>query len=175
MILFQLGILAFMVFSATRPLRTGEPITLKVRPIDPRDLMRGNYVVLDYDFSSVDLSEVDNDLLEHKDLNLKKGDFVYVLLEPRGDYHRMGKIAFQQPSPDDFPFIKARITYINRGGRKAQLRLNAGIDSYYTDKETALAMEQSLWGREIDRVHVMVTRDGEARIKEMGEAKVEDE
>lgn len=38
---------------------SGTEIILKVRPVDPRDLFRGDYVTLAYDISNIDGSEVD--------------------------------------------------------------------------------------------------------------------
>ena len=35
------------------PLWTGEPILLRVVPVDPRDMFRGDYVALSYDFSRI--------------------------------------------------------------------------------------------------------------------------
>jgi uncharacterized membrane-anchored protein len=45
---FQLALLAAMTAIHAAPLIVGETILLKVEPIDPRDLFRGDYVTLSY-------------------------------------------------------------------------------------------------------------------------------
>ena len=42
-----------MVVDRVRILREGREVTLQTRPVDPRDFLRGDYVVLSYDISSV--------------------------------------------------------------------------------------------------------------------------
>lgn len=51
----QTAVLAWMVIDRTILLKTGKEIVLPVRPVDPRDLFRGQYVRLGYDVSSVPL------------------------------------------------------------------------------------------------------------------------
>lgn len=52
----QTAVLAWMVIDRTRLLKTGQEIVLPIRPVDPRDLFRGQYVRLGYDVSNVPLS-----------------------------------------------------------------------------------------------------------------------
>src|ERR1051325_11398801 len=56
-------------------LRSGEEARLEVVPVDPRDLFRGDYVVLDYRIGTVDMP---------KDVTtpLTRGQQVYVTLRP---------------------------------------------------------------------------------------------
>src|SRR4030095_4379877 len=49
----QIGILILMIVLDGLPLLLGERLVLKVVPVDPRDLLRGDYVVLDYGFNSI--------------------------------------------------------------------------------------------------------------------------
>jgi uncharacterized membrane-anchored protein len=46
--LMQTGVLAVMVFDRMRLLTTGREITLPIVAVDPRDLLRGEYVELGY-------------------------------------------------------------------------------------------------------------------------------
>src|SRR5438045_3812657 len=52
----QVAILLGMIALDGLPLALGERIKLKVVPVDPRDLFRGDYVVLDYEFNRFDPS-----------------------------------------------------------------------------------------------------------------------
>jgi uncharacterized membrane-anchored protein len=49
----QLFLIALMVGDRIYILRSGTEVILKTRAVDPRDLLRGDYVVLNYDISSV--------------------------------------------------------------------------------------------------------------------------
>jgi uncharacterized membrane-anchored protein len=49
------GLILAMVFPRAQILKNGQEIRLEIVPVDPRDLFRGDYVVLDYRISSVDL------------------------------------------------------------------------------------------------------------------------
>jgi uncharacterized membrane-anchored protein len=51
--LIQVALVAVMVFDRIRILRTGTEVTLQTRPVDPRDFLRGDYVTLFYDISSL--------------------------------------------------------------------------------------------------------------------------
>jgi uncharacterized membrane-anchored protein len=49
------AVLSGMLVLHAWPLWTGEPVYLKVRPVDPRDLFRGDYVTLGYDIDTLRL------------------------------------------------------------------------------------------------------------------------
>ena len=49
----QAGALGWMIAGRAQILRNGQEATLSVRPVDPRDLFRGDYVVLAYDISTL--------------------------------------------------------------------------------------------------------------------------
>jgi uncharacterized membrane-anchored protein len=52
-----LAILVGMLLSHAWPLWTGETIHLRVRPVDPRDPFRGDYVRLSYDVNRLEIGE----------------------------------------------------------------------------------------------------------------------
>lgn len=49
----QIGFLSWNIAGRAAILRDGQEVTLKVLPVDPRDLLRGDYVRLGYDISTV--------------------------------------------------------------------------------------------------------------------------
>src|SRR2546430_1537864 len=51
--LLQVVLLAVMIIDRAQILREGTEVTLQTRPVDPRDLLRGDYVVLGYDMSQL--------------------------------------------------------------------------------------------------------------------------
>ncbi len=59
-------------------LRDGTEVRLATAPVDPRDIFRGDYVVLTYDISSIVLERLTGEDLD----SYAEGDKVYVALEP---------------------------------------------------------------------------------------------
>ena len=54
----QLALIAAMVIDRASVLREGKEIALQTRPVDPRDFLRGDYVVLSYDISAIPAGEL---------------------------------------------------------------------------------------------------------------------
>lgn len=52
-IALQVATIGWMVWHHRQPGDSGERIVLRCRPVDPRDLLKGEYVILSYDFSTV--------------------------------------------------------------------------------------------------------------------------
>jgi len=51
--LIQIVLIGLIVFDRVSILRTGTDVTLQTRPLDPRDFLRGDYVILGYNISSL--------------------------------------------------------------------------------------------------------------------------
>ncbi len=51
--LVQIGFLSWIIAGRAAILRSGKEVLLKVEPVDPRDLLRGDYVALGYDISRI--------------------------------------------------------------------------------------------------------------------------
>ena len=80
--LAQIGFLSWFIVARAAVLRDGREVMLKVEPIDPRDLLRGDYVWLRYEVSSVPVSLITNmppgnDLLPSRE--------IYVRLKQQAD------------------------------------------------------------------------------------------
>ncbi len=56
--LAQTAILGSMIEGRASILRTGTEVLLKTAPVDPRDLLRGDYVILSYDISNIPNSAI---------------------------------------------------------------------------------------------------------------------
>ncbi|MEQ8611292.1 MAG: GDYXXLXY domain-containing protein, partial [Parvibaculum sp.] len=53
--------LAAMVWDRVSLLRSDTVVTLETAPVDPRDIFRGDYVILNYAISSLALDNLDGD------------------------------------------------------------------------------------------------------------------
>ena len=58
-IIFQILLIIAMLAYALMPLYLGKEVKVRVNLYDPRDLFRGNYVSLSYDFSNLQQSKFD--------------------------------------------------------------------------------------------------------------------
>ena len=78
-VLLQVLILCGMIAYREYWVKTGEKVFLRVSPVDPRDLFRGDYVSLHYEISNLDL-----DQLSVKE-NFRPNEKVYILLGKNED------------------------------------------------------------------------------------------
>ena len=85
-ILFQIISVAGIAFSKESILQAGKQITLQTAPVDPRDIFKGDYVKLDYNFSSIPFQKLDE---ETRQLGVKKGQQVYLALTT--DHYGLGQ------------------------------------------------------------------------------------
>jgi uncharacterized membrane-anchored protein len=155
-IVVQVLILIGMVVSAALPLLTGTDITVRTRPVDPRDLFRGNYAQLSYDFSRVPLQELASMA------PLRTGEVVYVSLQQgRDGLHEFAAAALKKPA--DGLFLRGRVEYV----MEDQVSVLYGIEAFFAPKETALALEQTLRERAV--ATLAVSGSGRARIRTVGD------
>lgn len=72
---------------------SGETVLLETRPVDPRDMLRGDYVILSYAISRLPQS-----LLQPATTNaVPAGETVFVILEKRGQFHEAVSVSLGQP------------------------------------------------------------------------------
>ncbi|WP_376704235.1 GDYXXLXY domain-containing protein [Mesorhizobium sp. ISC25] len=58
--LVQIGFLSWIIAGRAAILRDGTQVLLKVEPIDPRDLLRGDYILLGYNISRIPVKLIGN-------------------------------------------------------------------------------------------------------------------
>jgi len=162
-VLFQIIIIVYMVTASMMPLVTGKEIVLRTIPIDPRDLLRGDYVVLNYSFSRLDLDSIKNDIRHG---NYKFGDELFVELEKKNAYYE--PVGIWKNPPENKTFMKVIVQYYYDYDKHGDVFVKGGIESYYTDSETARNLEiRSRDTSVITGVHIMVAPGGQARIKDI--------
>lgn len=150
-IALQVGVLAWMVYDHSRPLSTGERFLLRCEPIDPRDLTKGDYVVLRYGFQNLADSQKKRLLAEWKSLHpeadtddyalnyvLPADTLVYIPLRKDVDgIADYGDPTLQRPATG--PFLLARV---GQGRWSWDTDIRAGIESYYVAEGTGPVWEK---------------------------------
>lgn len=161
----QVGFLFSMIAGRAAILRSGQEVVLEVRPIDPRDLLRGDYVVLGYNISQVSL-----DLFAGPPPGTIGVDehVVFVRLRAGEDGIWQPVAARYGDRPEPAP---ADGEVDIKGMASAALVHNAtwigvtyGVERFYVPEGEGRAIEQGLGGRAF-RMKVAVGRDGTAQIK----------
>ena len=80
--LLQIGFLAKMAFDRVSLIKSGREIALQVIPIDPRDIFRGEYVILGYDISQIPASKGGSENFAE---DLQRRTLIYVTLKQGAD------------------------------------------------------------------------------------------
>ena len=90
-VILQFAVLLTMMISPLTTQLSGEAVLLRVVPVDPRDLFRGDYVTLGYDLSrpTADGSQPTSATWDR--LQQLQGKTLYVRLEPEEDGKHCGE------------------------------------------------------------------------------------
>ena len=149
------AILAGVVGSKEFTLRTGKEILLHTVPVDPRDLFRGDYVVLSYPVSTIDTAQ-----FGIKGQTFSPGQDVYVLLGNDGPYSVATGVRDRRPH-DGHLFLKGTV----KSASPAQFTVEYGIESYFVPEGKGGSLERAR-GHTLD-VKASVDRLGRAAIKSL--------
>ncbi len=163
----QLIILVGMFVKAFYPLYLGKEILLKVEARDPRDIFRGNYAELNYNFNRIDLDSIKNDIDSLTLAKTRFGDKFYLELEQKGKYFQ--PIAVWKEKPNTNRIFMRILASGETYGRI--LYVKGGIEQYFTSTENALKLEKlsSFANRDsvVVEVAVKVAFDGASRIAQI--------
>jgi uncharacterized membrane-anchored protein len=158
---FQIAVLLVMIGILATPLVVGQTVMLRVVPVDPRDLFRGDYVTLSYEISRA--PQAIEGILPPDLADRHAGPrTVYVTLEPEADgrHYRRGKVSTTRPTSGKY----LRGTYVADWRPGGQLRF--GIESFYIPEGTGEKYEQArqkgqLWAE------VALTAWGQAALRDL--------
>ena len=157
-----IGVIGWMIESRAQILRDGQEAVLKTEPFDPRDLLRGRYVVLNYAISGPDPDVVRQFFDTLPDDRSYRDQTIYVALAlGEGGFHNVSAISLVKPA--EGLFLRGRASFTpNVNGR---LRANYGIGRFYTNEKLAPELEARMRNGETTTVVVAVDANGTAQIK----------
>ena len=165
------GLILAMVMQRAAILRDGKEVRLQVVPVDPRDLFRGDFVILDYRIGTVDAATGTNNAF-------KRGQKVFVTLRPdETGKARAVAISAEQPtlsgsdlviaglvsSPSTCPLSETGTRDCKAGSRAVGVRY--GLESYFVPQGEGKGIERT----EKARLEVVaaVAPSGQAAIKRL--------
>ncbi len=135
-VLFQVLVIVGIIIFKLSVIAGGTEVILRIEPVDPRDLLRGDYVTFQYTISSIDAYYVRGE-------PPRNGDTVYVVLRQSGLYGRLSHVETRKPAGEEL-FIKG--TVVSGGAeevdemddpgssfrfRARPLRIKYGIEEYF--------------------------------------------
>ncbi|WP_332690153.1 GDYXXLXY domain-containing protein [Bosea sp. (in: a-proteobacteria)] len=166
------GLILMLVQSRARILSAGTEVKLATAPVDPRDLFRGDYVILNYKISTLDPAALDGEKALHRNQT------VYVRLAPAADgFAEARGIYLARPTTAaGESVIEGRVTSTGSClagadgepdcdlGTRA-IRVAYGLESYFVPQGTGGAIERT----ERKRIEIIaaIAPSGQAAIKRL--------
>lgn len=157
--LVQTVALASMVYGRVALLRDGREIVAEVIPVDPRDLFRGDYVILGYAFgrNQVPVPEGTN-----------QGDKVYVTVKEAApeQWEVVSTTAdYVQPSDPSNVVLKGIVDYVYQAqGEPPKAQIRYGIENYFVPEGAGKELEAKVRDKKISAV-LAVGASGDVAIK----------
>jgi uncharacterized membrane-anchored protein len=153
----QCGWMLTTTFTQERVLRVGQLIMLETRPVDPRDLLRGDYVILNYKISDVPLSV----FTPARTNALADGTSIYVALAPMGTN---GFYEIIRASTEPLGPVAGQVLMQGNSrhwwGGSGSVRVEYGLERYYVREGTGNPRGKLT-------VQAAVSKSGRATIKEV--------
>lgn len=176
--LAQIGFLSWIIAGRAAILRNGQVVLLKVEPVDPRDLLRGDYVRLGYEIGTVPVKMLDK---APADGSFTQDGPVFVRLGEDGDgFWRVRSASLgaplRTPPAQGEVDIRGDVSGGQSLGAGASLRVQYGIDRYYVPEGEGRAIEAGMRERSF-AILAAVGSDGTPQIKALmdGDTKLYEE
>ncbi len=162
--LLQTALLVWMIVDRALLLANGKEIRLRVIPVDPRDLFRGDYVVLSYPMSRL----VDDEIEGEDDFYFQQT--IYVALDdgPEG----WEATAISHTPPDEGVFLKGVVedSYTREDCKNAdrcrEIRVSYNLEKFFVPEGEGRDLE-SLRNAERISVDIAVADNGRAALKRL--------
>ncbi len=142
-----------IIISKERILSTGNMIMLETEPVDPRDLLRGDYVILNYKISNIDIAR-----LAREPGNYSRGQQININLEPIGKFWQP-KAVWLRTKPSGGVNIKGVV----RNSQGPALSIEYGIESYFVPEGKGANIEAAIRRTAQGKVAVEVAVDNSGR------------
>lgn len=138
-------------------LRSEKTVLLETRPVDPRDILRGDYVILNYKISTIPTAWLYPDAVPANVNN----SAVHVILEKKGEFYQAVGAMF---APENLKAgqmaVRGTIDDAWRGATGGSIRVRYGIEKYFVPEGMGDPRGKLT-------VRCVVGRDGSLQIKEV--------
>ncbi|AGB46138.1 putative membrane-anchored protein [Mesorhizobium australicum WSM2073] len=164
--LVQLGFLSWIIASRAAILRNGKEVLLKIEPVDPRDLLRGDYIVLGYDISRIPVKMIANIA---SDKQSSDDTSIVVRLKKGADGYWTPTAAWFGTAPTPAAADEADISgHVAAGwdlrGEGMTIAPDYGIERFYLPEGEGMAIQSDMRVRPFG-IKLALAADGTAQIK----------
>jgi uncharacterized membrane-anchored protein len=159
----QTVILGYIIQSRAAILGSGAEVVLKTAPVDPRDFLRGDYVVLNYDISSVPVSTVVGGIPP------EAGErSLWVRLKRQDDgFWGIAESSFRALPPQPDTVVLRSLPFYSYGSNAGgDIRVEYGIERYYVPEGQGKPLEEARNGGSVS-IAVRVSPAGSAQIRSL--------
>ena len=155
---FLVGALALLIITQEQVITQGDEIILATRPVDPRDLFRGEYVILRYEIES---SEIASKAVE----GMGKGEALYVRVESSASgTAEIVETSVRKPDFSNGIWIKGEVT---GSSFRSSVRFPS-IEQFYVPEGAGRPIERMRTGLNVKAS----VYQGEVRITELLDAEL---
>jgi uncharacterized membrane-anchored protein len=151
----QMAWLLGTVVTQEAALARGQVIRLETQPVDPRDLLRGDYLVLRYTVNTVPRERFSPPLTQA----LPYGETVWIALSRRGEFHEVVRASRERFEPAAAEVLLKAQTTGGRPQRESET-VHYGLEQYYVREGTGNPRGKIT-------VEAVVPASGRARIKQV--------
>ena len=163
----QTAVLGAMLWERIAVLQSETVITLKARPLDPRDMFRGDYVILTYDISRHRSREpAGADGAQERFYRWLRTDHAWVVVTQTPEGWAISEATIERPDalPDGAVLLRAARSTFRRSRDELEHWLDYGIERFYVPEGAGRALEDMIGEGRIT-VDVAVADNGAAGIK----------
>ncbi|MBB3310571.1 putative membrane-anchored protein [Rhizobium sp. BK196] len=159
----QTLILGYIIQSRASILASGTEILLKTAPVDPRDFLRGDYVVLNYDISSIPVSTVTGGIpAEAGEQTL----WVRLKRQPDGFWGIVESSFRELPAASDTVVLRSLPFYSYGPNDGETIRVEYGIERYYVPEGEGKPLEEAR-NEGVVSIAASVSSSGAAQIRSL--------
>ncbi|MEI9401171.1 GDYXXLXY domain-containing protein [Mesorhizobium argentiipisi] len=164
--LVQIGFLSWIIAGRAAILRNGKEVLLKVQPVDPRDLLRGDYISLNNNISRIPVKLIAN--VPQSKFSSDDTSIVVRLKKGADGYWQPAAAWFGQapaPAGPDEADIGGRVAEgWDLRDPEATIAPDYGIDRFYLPEGEGMAIQDDMRVRPFG-IKLALASDGTAQIK----------
>jgi len=149
----QVAILFSVIIFKMAILAGGVEVLLKVEPVDPRDLLRGDHLTFSYKISTLN-----SHLFNYSPI--REGDTIYVPLKRQGKYWTAVFGIQKTKPPEGEIFLRGKVSRIY--GNKVHIIY--GIEDYFIPE--GIGRNFTFWRQEVS-AKVSIDKDGKAILRQI--------
>ncbi|MCI4665752.1 MAG: GDYXXLXY domain-containing protein [Neomegalonema sp.] len=176
----QTAALGAMLWERIAILRSDTVITLKARPVDPRDIFRGDYVILNYAISRHSVMAISDAKPERPRIKRRAAprpsQRPWVILVKKESDWAVAKIQAKRPSALPKDSVALRATYVGRFQRRHAAtettparvetihNIQFGLERFYVPEGVGRELETKIGAARVT-VDIAIAPDGDAGVK----------